>query len=75
IGWIVVNMIVLWGAQVLTAQHDNQLGVFLGKVEANPAAKAVLAAFGGMTGVVGALLTLRSKVDTKVGGARASQWP
>jgi hypothetical protein len=51
------------------------LASFLATLQATPSAKAVLAAFGGMTGVVGALLTLRSKVTKKLGAGRASQWP
>ena len=72
-GWIVVNAIVLWGAQAISATQ-NQLGVFLGDIKANPAAKAFLGAFGGVTGIVGALLALRSKLSKKLGRKVGSQW-
>jgi rRNA maturation protein Nop10 len=74
-GWVVVNAIVLWGAQAISATTGNQLAVFLGDVKANPAAKALLGAFGGVTGIVGALLVLRSKLGKKLGGKVGSQWP
>jgi hypothetical protein len=73
-GWIVVNALVLWGAQALTPQTDNRLAVFLGHVQANPAAKALLGAFGGTTGLVAALLALRSKFSKALGAARGVQW-
>jgi len=74
-GWIVFNVMVLWGAQAITATTTrNQLQVFYGQVEANPVAKAVLGAFGGVSGIAGALLALRrklgKKVDQKVGFQR-----
>src|SRR6476646_4683284 len=37
-GWILVNVIVLWGAQAITAPTGNQLAVFLGNVKADPTA-------------------------------------
>jgi hypothetical protein len=74
-GWILVNVIVLWGAQAITAETGNRLDVFLGQVKANPAAKAILGAFGGVTGVVGALLALRSKIARKPGKEGGLQWP
>ncbi len=72
-GWVVVNTIVLWGAQAITATGQNQIDVFLGQLKANPIAKAILGAFGGVTGIAGALLALRSKLGTKL--RAASQWP
>ncbi len=72
-GWIVVNVIVLWGAQAISAT-PNRLDVFLGQVKANPAAKALLGAFGGITGVAGALLALRSKLSKKLGQKAGFQW-
>jgi hypothetical protein len=39
LGWIVFNVMVLWGAQAI-ATTGNQLAVFLGHVKANPVAKA-----------------------------------
>jgi hypothetical protein len=75
-GWIVVNVIVLWGAQAISATTTgNQLQVFLGDVKANPIAKAILGAFGSVTGIVGALLALRSKLSKKLGIKLGSQWP
>ncbi len=75
-GWIVVNVIVLWGAQAISATTTgNQLQVFLGDVKANPIAKAILGAFGGVTSIVGALLALRSKLSKKLGIKLGSQWP
>src|SRR6266480_1484697 len=72
-GWVVVNAIVLWGAQAITATGQNQIDVFLGQLKANPIAKVILGAFGGVTGIAGALLALRSKFGTKL--RAASQWP
>jgi hypothetical protein len=74
VGWIVFNLVVLWGAQAISAT-PNGLGVFLGEIKANPIAKAILGAFGGVTGIVTALLTLRSKLGKKLGGRIGSQWP
>jgi hypothetical protein len=75
LGWILVNVIVLWGAQAITATTTgNQLQVFLGQVKANPAAKALLGAFGGVTGIVGALLALRHKLSNKLGQKRGFHW-
>jgi len=72
-GWIAINVLVLWGAQAFTDSSD-QLVVFLGRVQENTAAKAIFAAFGGMTALVGVLLTLRSKVSKSLGSGRASHW-
>jgi len=67
-GWIVFNVIVLWGAQAITTTTTgNQLEVFFGQVGASPVAKAVLGAFGGVSGIAGALLALRSKLGKKLG--------
>ena len=68
-----VNAIVLWGAQAITT-GDNRLVVFLGDVQANPIAKKVLGAFGGVTGLVAALLSFRSKFSKKLGGSGSGQW-
>ena len=75
VGWIVVNAIGLWGAQAITPEKGNTLAVFLGHVKANPEAKALLGAFGGVTGIVAALLALRSKLGKKLGRKVGSQWP
>jgi patatin-like phospholipase len=75
LGWILVNVIVLWCAQAITATTTgNQLQVFLGHVKVNPAAKALLGAFGGVTGIVGALLALRHKLSNKLGQKSGFQW-
>jgi hypothetical protein len=74
VGWIVINIVVLWGAQAITSSSDNRLFVFLGHVKANPIAKALLGAFGGMTGIVAALLALRSKFSKALGTSKSSQW-
>ncbi len=72
-GWIVVNIVVLWGAQLLTSEPGgNRLVVFLGEVQANPAAKAILGAFGGITGIIAAWFALRSKIIRKFGGKHSS---
>jgi hypothetical protein len=73
-GWIMVNAVVLWGAQAINTS-DNQLAVFLGKVQANPVAKTLLGMFGGMTGMVAALLALRSKLSKSSGSGRWRRWP
>jgi hypothetical protein len=72
-GWIVINVIVLWGAQLISAT-PNRLGVFLGDVKATPQAKGLLGAFGGVTGLVSALLAIRSKVSSKFGEKAGFQW-
>jgi len=73
-GWILVNVIVLWGAQAITATTANQLAVFLGQVKTDPTAKALLGAFGGVTGIAGALLGLRHKLSRKLGKKADFQW-
>jgi Patatin-like phospholipase len=72
-GWIVVNTIVLWGAQAISAT-PNRLGVFLGDVKATPEAKGLLGAFGGVTGLASALLAIRSKLSKKFGEKAGFQW-
>jgi Patatin-like phospholipase len=72
-GWVIVNVIVLWGAQVISAT-PNRLGVFLGDVKATPEAKGLLGAFGGVTGLVSAVLTVRSKLVDKLGQKAGFQW-
>src|SRR5262249_39659236 len=75
VGWIVFNVIVLWGAQAITATTTgNRLQVFYGQVKANPVAKAILGAFGGVSGIAGALLALRSKLGKKHGQKGRFQW-
>jgi len=75
VGWIVFNVIVLWGAQAITATTTgNQLQVFFGQVKTNPVAKAVLGAFGGVSGIAGGLLALRSKLGKKLDQKRGFQW-
>jgi len=73
LGWIAVNAIVLWGAQAISAK-PNQIDVFLGHLKANPGAKALLGAFGGMTGIAGALLALRSRLSKWLGDKAGFQW-
>jgi hypothetical protein len=75
VAWVVVNVIVLWGAQAISMTPGNQLTVFLGDVKISQIAKSILAAFGGVTGVVAALLALRSKLSKKLGMKLGSQWP
>jgi hypothetical protein len=75
VGWIVLNVVVLWGAQVIAVTTGNQLQVFLGDVKATPVANRLLGAFGGVTGIAGALLALRSKLSKKLGMKLGSQWP
>jgi hypothetical protein len=73
LGWIVVNLIVLWGGQALSPT-GNQLAVFLGQVQSSSAAKAILGAFGGVTGVAGVLLALRSRLSSTLGQKAGFQW-
>ena len=73
VAWIAINVLVLWGAQALTTQTDNRLAVFLGQVQANPVAKALLGTFGGVTGIIAAFLALRSKFAKALGSGRGSQ--
>jgi hypothetical protein len=72
-GWIVVNVVVLWGAQAISAT-PNRLGVFLGDVKVTPEAKGLLGAFGGVTGLVSALLAVRSKLSSRFGEKAGFQW-
>jgi Patatin-like phospholipase len=72
-GWVIVNTIVLWGAQAISAT-PNRLGVFLGDVKATPEAKGLLGAFGGVTGIVSVLLAIRSKLSNKFGEKAGFQW-
>src|SRR5262249_669733 len=75
VGWIVINVIVLWGAQPIPATTTgHRLQVFLGQPELNPPAKALLGAFGGVSGIAGALLTLRSKLSSKLGEKAGFHW-
>ena len=75
VGWIVFNVIALWGAQAITATTtENQLQVFFGQVKDSPTAKALLGAFGGVTGLAGALLALRSKLGNKLGQKGGFNW-
>lgn len=73
LGWIAVNLVVLWGGQALSPT-GNQLAVFLGQVQATPAAKAILGAFGGVAGMAGALLAIRSKLQNLIGRRAGFQW-
>jgi hypothetical protein len=72
-GWIVVNVVVLWGAQLINTQTTNRLAVFLGDVQANPVAKTLLATFGGVTGLVALILSFRSKISKKLGNNGSGQ--
>ena len=71
--WIVVYVVVLWGAQTISAT-PNQLGVFLGDVTATPLAKVLLLAFVVVTGIFSALLAIRFKLSTKFGEKAGFQW-
>lgn len=71
--WIAINVIVLWGAQALTTQTDNDLAVFLGQVGLNPLVKTLLGALGGVTGIIAALLAFRRKFSKTLGSERNSQ--
>ena len=73
VAWIAINVLVLWGAQALTTQTDNRLAVFLGQVQANPVAKAILGTFGGSDRNGRAFLALRSKFSKALGSRRGSQ--
>jgi hypothetical protein len=72
-GWIAVNLVVLWGGQAISPT-GNQLAVFLGEVQANPTANAILGTFGGVTGLAGALLALRSRFSNALGQKNSFQW-
>ena len=69
VAWVGVNLVVLWGAQAISTTPGNQLAVFLGDVKASRVANALLGAFGGVTGIVAALVALRSKLEQKTGQA------
>ena len=66
-GWIVFNVMDLWGAQAIgPGVGGNQLQVFVGGPEANKLGNAILSAFGGVTGIAAALLAVRQKLGNKV---------
>src|SRR4029077_13583074 len=70
----VINVIVLWGAQAITRDKGNQLAVLFGYVLANTEPNALRRGFGGMTGIVTALLGLRSKLSAKLGKSASFEW-
>ncbi|HEY1583778.1 MAG TPA: patatin-like phospholipase family protein [Chthoniobacterales bacterium] len=73
LAWMVVNVVVLWGAQLLTSgDGGNRLLVFLGHVQTSSASKTILGAFGGVTGIVGGWFALRSKFIRHFGGKFSS---
>src|SRR4030095_10159924 len=75
VGWIVFNVMVLWGAQAITATTTgNQLQVFLGQPKVTGYFKAILGAFGGVTGIVAGLLALRHKLINTLGQKRGFHW-
>ena len=67
-GWVAVNAVVLWGAQLINPQTTNRLAVFLGEIQANPVAKTVLGTFGGVTGLVALIFSFRTKLSKLLGG-------
>jgi hypothetical protein len=73
--WIVFNVIVLWGTQAIVATLGNNLDVVLEQLKANPVAKVLLGAFGGVTGIAATLVALRSKLDKKLGAEAGFQLP
>ena len=74
VAWIVVNVVVLWGAQAISAADQNQFAVFLGHITESSKAKAILSLFGGVTGLAGALLVLRSKLIHILGERESFHW-
>ena len=73
--WIAFNMIALWGAQAITpTTTGNRLQVFLGEPKVTGYFKAILGAFGGVTGIAGALLALRHKLSNKLGQKAVFHW-
>ena len=73
-GWIIFNVVDLWGAQAIAATKKNQLQVFVGSPQLTETAKAILGAFGGVSGIAGALLVLQHKLGHKLGQKRGFQW-
>jgi len=66
-GWIAFSAMDLWGAQVIgPGEAGNQLQVFVGGPHATEFGKTILGAFGGVTGIAGALLALRHKLGGKL---------
>ncbi len=75
LGWIAFNVMVLWGAQAITATTTgNRLEVFLEQPQLNRVAKEILGAFGGVTGIVAGLLALRHKRINTLGQKRGFHW-
>ena len=73
-GWVAINALVLWGAQIFSTDTSDRLVVFLGEVKENSAAKALFATFGGVTGLVGLLLAVRTKVSKSLGSSASAHW-
>src|SRR6266480_1314907 len=75
LGWIAFNVMVLWGAQAITATTTgNRLEVFHEQPQLNRVAKEILGAFGGVTGIVAGLLALRHKRINTLGQKRGFHW-
>ena len=75
LGWIVFNVMVLWGAQAITpTTTGNRLQVFLDQPKVTEYFKQILGAFGGVTGIVAGLLTLRHMRINTLGQKRGFQW-
>jgi len=73
--WIVFNVLDLWGAQAVgPGEGGNQLQVFIQGPQATEFGKAIFGAFGGVTGIVAALLALRHKLSNKLGQKGSFQW-
>ena len=73
VGWIVFNVMDLWGAQAIRTT-PNQLQVFVDPAQVTGFPKAILGAFGGVTGIAAALLALRHKLCKTLGQKRGFQW-
>ena len=71
--WIVVNVLVLWGAQALTTQTDNRLAFSSVKCRRIPWPRRSLVLSAGVTGLIAAFLALRSKFTKAFGSGRGSQ--
>jgi GNAT superfamily N-acetyltransferase len=73
VGWMVFNVMDLWGAQAIRTT-PNQLQVFVDPARVTGFPKAILGAFGGVTGIAGALLALRHKLSNTLGQKRGFRW-
>src|SRR5262249_38537004 len=73
-GWVVFNVIVLWGTHAIEVTPGTDFNAAVELFINKPVVKVVVGAFGGLTGLVAALLALRSKLTKKLGAEAGVHW-